>query len=92
MKFTAKEDSKGRVQYRKDGKLISKEEYELSTSDSIAEAQPEPESDVQTQEKICVVCGAPGDSTRYLNQQVIYLCSEDYQAKTLGEVASYVNK
>ena len=43
-------------------------------------------------ERICIFCGAFGKIERFINRQTIYLCTNDYQAKTIGEIAEQMRK
>jgi hypothetical protein len=61
-------------------------------NDSQPAKQPEPvvkPTPVEYKEpphKICLFCGQPGDMTRFVNLKTVYLCNEDYNTKTVGEI------
>ncbi len=42
--------------------------------------------------KQCIFCERPSDHSRYFNNQVIELCQDHYETRTLGEIAEQVRK
>lgn len=51
----------------------------------------EPAAQLKT-EKICIFCGQPGDCSKFVHAQMVYLCNDDYQNKTTGEVGAKVKE
>lgn len=45
-----------------------------------------------TTNRSCIFCQGHADSGKFLNSKVIPLCREDYQTKTLGQVAQRVRE
>jgi len=57
------------------------------------EAEPvKEESKITPPPKICVFCGNPSETSRFVNLQTVNLCQEHYLNKTTGEIVEKLRK
>ena len=83
--------------YRKDGKLISKddvpeEEIRRLEAEDVAVVPPDndealPEEHVPVTNRVCVFCGMHSNWTRFVNGQTVVLCETHYYNETIGKIA-----
>lgn len=55
-------------------------------------AEPEEPVVYEAPKKVCLFCEGIGGFTRMVNGTLVYLCQDDYMAKTLGEVAQQLRE
>jgi hypothetical protein len=94
----------GRKMHYYEGKLVTKDVFEASmqndpqnldvtveeittTTTSTTTLPPTTPTD-----RVCLFCGAYGDTTKYVNMRIVYLCNNHYLTKTTGEIAEQLNK
>lgn len=76
---------RGRWLYFKNGKMISKSNI---PENILSTMEPEkPVSDQQPEFRKCVFCEGPATDEKWLNGSKHYLCFDDYQERTSGELA-----
>lgn len=76
---------RGRWLYFKNGKMISKNSI---PEDILFGMEPEkPVSDQLPEFRKCVFCGQPATEEKWLNGEKQYLCLDDYNTRTSGELA-----
>lgn len=66
------------------GKAIFVPESEEELANIPKEEMPK----VMHPERICIFCGKYGKNAKFINMQTVYLCDEDYQNKSTGQVGS----
>lgn len=76
---------RGRQLFFRDGKLISKKDVPEDILSGM-ELQ-KPVDDTAPEFRKCVFCGLPATEEKWLNGAKQYLCLDDYQTKTTGELA-----
>lgn len=87
------ENKKGRLMYFNNNKLISQDEYDRlkgvegidAVSSPVATAEP---AAGQLPQRICIFCGEAANRTKYLDQQTIWICEDDYFSHTTGEIVA----
>lgn len=79
---------RGRVLWFRDGKMISKKDIPADVL-STMELQ-KPVDDTKPEFRRCIFCGLPGTEEKWFNKEKYYLCLDDYQIKTTGELAEVV--
>lgn len=83
---------KNGVRYMKDNRFVSKKDVpadiliklDVGMTDVITTEEPEI--------KKCIFCGMATKGYRLLNQQQVYLCTEDYYDKNIGQIAQQVRR
>lgn len=76
---------RGRVLWFRDGKMISKKDIPEDVL-STMELQ-KPVDDTKPEFRKCVFCGQPATEEKWLNGEKQYLCLDDYNTRTSGELA-----
>lgn len=79
---------RGRKLFFKDGKMISVKDIPKDVLDTM-ELQ-KPVDDTKPEFRKCIFCGLPATEEKWLNKEKCYLCLDDYQTKTTGELAEKV--
>lgn len=75
--------------YQKDKRFISKNDIPISVLEKLEMGKEV--SDDPIQPKQCIFCNVGGCRlTRLVNREVVYLCEEDYYARTIGKVAEQI--
>lgn len=87
------ESKKGRLMYFNNNKLVSHDEYDRLKGLEGIESTPEPEAPAGSStpllpQRICVFCGEVATRTKYLDQQIVWICEDDYYSHTTGEVVA----
>lgn len=88
--FSTVEAKNGRIMYRKNGRIISKQQYD-------EEFAPPPAGMVEPSvaelhnydsklKRACIFCGQPGHYQRMANTNTYFLCAGHYHEKTLGQI------
>ena len=72
--------------YRKNGKLITKDDVPVEEIKRL-EDEEFPAEPVQVTDKSCLFCGAYSNWQRLVNGQSVYVCEEHYYNETIGKVA-----
>lgn len=81
---------RGRWLYFRNGKMISKNDI---PEHILAGMEPEkPVSDQAPEFRRCLFCAQPATEEKWLNGRLNYLCLDDYQTKTTGELAEKVKE
>ncbi|CAB4176058.1 hypothetical protein UFOVP1522_18 [uncultured Caudovirales phage] len=79
--YTAKENVRGVVQYRKNGRLISLNQYDLETP-----FEPETIPEDPVSDRACVFCRQYSRFSRQVNGQSLYVCDLHYYSESLGSI------
>lgn len=80
---------RGRVLYfkREEGQGFRMTKRDNIPEHILATMEPEkPVDDKAPEYRRCIMCGQLGTERRFLNQQMVDLCLDDYQSRTTGEV------
>lgn len=81
---------RGRWLYFRNGRMISKNDIPKHILENM---EPEkPVSDQLPEFRRCIFCNLPATEEKWLNLKKYYLCFDDYQIKTTGEVAEKVRE
>lgn len=84
-------DSVRGKRYLHNGRLVKKADVpedillELEDHATVEEAH-------ERTDKSCVFCGAESNFSRFINLKTIYMCGNDYYAKTVGEIVQRLNQ
>jgi hypothetical protein len=77
--------------YFKNGTQTKESTVPQEVKDKLIMGMPEVEFDEQPDRRKCIFCDAPQAHQRYLNNEMIDLCSFHYHSMSLGRVAQQVN-
>lgn len=90
---------KGITQYRKDGNLISRAEFEASApvhnpeQETVAQVEAsEPQLEADKPKRVCIFTGEPATRQRLINGQLVWLSEEMYNTKTTGEIVQHLRE
>jgi hypothetical protein len=92
--YTRKTAKNGRVMFRYKNRLIKESDIpdgvaiknlDFETLDLPGEESPATDEVVEAP-RICIFCGAPSEAQKFVNLQLINLCTNDYREKTTGEI------
>lgn len=101
IKYKRVDTANGRIMYFKNGKMVSKDDIpagivnSLENGVELSVGTPDPETvdEANTvkaqspQSKICIFCKKESSRTKFINLETVYLCDEDYESHTTGEIA-----
>lgn len=82
----------GKEMFYRGNKLISRTEYESNTEEAQVATLVEEAPEVAELEKTksCIFCNRNGEFQRYASGQVVNMCEEHYNSKTLGEIVEQI--
>ncbi len=98
--YTKKTAKNGRVMYRYGNRLIKQSEIPdnaiIKNMDYETLDLPQAENATveQTEEapKVCVFCGGPSEAQKFVNLQLVNLCTADYRERTTGEIVQQLRE
>lgn len=91
--YTAVAGPKGSVRYKKDNRFVKKIDIPADILIQLGVGMTNIDETPKEQELTnCIFCGMFTKGYRLLNLKPVYLCTEHYYEKTLGEVAQQVRR
>ena len=73
--------------YLKNGKFTAPEEIREHILKQLSE-----QDEVTDNDRYCIFCDKPAKLTRLINMELVYICNEDYYAKTVGQIAQQLRE
>lgn len=82
------------VRYQKDKRFIARDKIPPAILEKLNQDMPVSDEwrDVQPPTKQCLYCLKEAKLSRVVNLQTVYLCDEDYYAKTIGQITQRIRE
>jgi len=92
--YTKSKGLRNSTVYRKDHLFIKASNVPAAVMEAFKTKTSVDDTNLDTGIKFreCIFCGEHSKHERLINGRTVYLCTEDYYAKTIGQVAEQLNK